>query len=78
MTSNEYVMNVVRNHALPAQLDTNTVYYVVNPLKRVIANGLAVAFVRRNCQAQEPKEPLLICRRILICLFRLHLTLQTH
>lgn len=37
MTSNEYVMNVVRNHALPAQLDTNTVYYVVNPLKRVIA-----------------------------------------
>lgn len=37
MTSNEYVMNVVRNYALPAQLDTNTVYYVVNPLKRVIA-----------------------------------------
>ena len=37
MTSNEYVMNVVRNHALPAQFDTNTVYYVVNPLKRVIA-----------------------------------------
>lgn len=37
MTSNEYVMNVVRNHALPAQLDTNTVYYVVNPLKTIIA-----------------------------------------
>lgn len=37
MSSNEYVMNVVRKHALPAQLDTNTVYYVVNPLKMVIS-----------------------------------------
>lgn len=37
MTSNEYVLSVVRNHALPAQLDTNTVYCVVNPLKKIIA-----------------------------------------
>lgn len=37
MTSNEYVMNVVRKHALPAQLDTSTVFYVVNPIKKVIA-----------------------------------------
>lgn len=37
MTSNEYVMNVVRKHVLPAQLDTSTVFYVVNPIKKVIA-----------------------------------------
>ena len=37
MTSNEYVMNVVGKHALPAQIDIDTAYYVVNPLKKIIA-----------------------------------------
>ena len=37
MTSNEYVMSVVRKHALPTQLDSNTQYNIVSPLKRIIA-----------------------------------------
>ena len=37
MTSNEYVMSVVRKHALSTQLDSNTQYYIVSPLKKIIA-----------------------------------------
>lgn len=37
MTSNDYVISVVKKHALPAQLDIDTVLYVINPMKRVIA-----------------------------------------
>ena len=37
MTSNDYVISVVKKHALPAQLDIDTVLYVINPMNRVIA-----------------------------------------
>ena len=57
MTSNEYVMNVVRNHALPAQLDTNTVYYVVNPLKRVIAEWAGSCLCETKLSGSRAKGP---------------------
>ena len=34
MTADEYVLKIVRRHALPMQLDQATVLYVVNPLKK--------------------------------------------
>lgn len=38
MTADEYVLKIVRRHALPMQLDQETVLYVVNPLKNIIVN----------------------------------------
>ena len=37
MTSDEYVLSVVRKHALSEQIDNNTTRYVVDPLKRIIS-----------------------------------------
>lgn len=37
MTSDEYVLSIVRKHALSEQIDNNTTRYVVDPLKRIIS-----------------------------------------
>lgn len=37
MTSNEYVLSIIRKHALSEQIDNNTTRCVVDPLKRIIS-----------------------------------------
>ena len=37
MTSNEYVLSIIRKHALSEQIDNNTTRCVIDPLKRIIS-----------------------------------------
>ena len=55
LTSNDYVLSVIRKHALPAQLDVNTVSYVVNPLKRIIAEWAGVCLCETKLSGSRAK-----------------------
>ena len=55
MTSNDYVLSVIRKHALPAQLDVNTVSYVVNPLKRIISEWAGVCLCETKLSGSRAK-----------------------
>ncbi len=55
MTSNEYVLSVIRKHALPSQLDSNTQLYIVNPLKKIVAEWAGVCLCETKLSGSRAK-----------------------